>query len=171
VALLTVKGSPKGFIVSACWAAAQAKAMSSSSAVVASTTGRARAGLGPCGAALGYEQPVNLIARIDQDRNFQGVRNHFPQDFYPLGTEISRDVARRLMRTNAFPKSRDARKRVEMRFAHLRNECGSEVYPVSETNSTWPQPCKTSKPWHSEPLGRLPCYDLCQPREYQMGSR
>ena len=41
VALLTVKGSPKGIIASACWAAAEAKAMSSSSAVVASTIGRA----------------------------------------------------------------------------------------------------------------------------------
>jgi Transposase DDE domain len=33
--------------------------------------------------------------------------------------ENARDVARRLMRTRAFLKSRDERKRVEMRFAHL----------------------------------------------------
>ena len=34
--------------------------------------------------------------------------------------EYARDVARRLMRTKAFVKSRDERKRVEMRFAHLK---------------------------------------------------
>jgi transposase len=34
--------------------------------------------------------------------------------------EHARDVARRLMRTKAFNKSRDERKRVEMRFAHLK---------------------------------------------------
>ena len=34
--------------------------------------------------------------------------------------EYARDVARRLMRTKAFIKSRDERKRVEMRFAHLK---------------------------------------------------
>src|SRR3954454_24296255 len=34
--------------------------------------------------------------------------------------EDARDVARRLMRTRAFQKSRDERKRVEMRFAHLK---------------------------------------------------
>ena len=35
--------------------------------------------------------------------------------------EYARDVTRRLMRTKAFLKSRDQRKRVEMRFAHLKN--------------------------------------------------
>src|ERR1700722_11547251 len=34
--------------------------------------------------------------------------------------EYARDVARRLMRTKAFLMSRDQRKRVEMRFAHLK---------------------------------------------------
>jgi hypothetical protein len=34
--------------------------------------------------------------------------------------EDARDVARRKMKTKAFPKSRDLRKRVEMRFAHLK---------------------------------------------------
>ena len=34
--------------------------------------------------------------------------------------EHARDVTRRLMRTPAFNKSRDERKRVEMRFAHLK---------------------------------------------------
>jgi len=32
-------------------------------------------------------------------------------------------VTRRLMRTKAFLKSRDQRKRVEMRFAHLKIHC------------------------------------------------
>jgi len=40
--------------------------------------------------------------------------------------EHARDVARRLMRTKAFPKSRDERKRVEMRFAHLKVHRGFE---------------------------------------------
>ena len=39
-----------------------------------------------------------------------------PRDIH----ENARDVARRLMRTKAFLKSRDERKRVEMRFAHLK---------------------------------------------------
>jgi Transposase DDE domain len=39
---------------------------------------------------------------------------------------ICRDVARRLMRTKAFVKSRDERKRVEMRFAHLKVHHGFE---------------------------------------------
>jgi transposase len=40
--------------------------------------------------------------------------------------EYARDVARRLMRTKAFLKSRDERKRVEMRFAHLKTHHGFE---------------------------------------------
>jgi transposase len=40
--------------------------------------------------------------------------------------EYARDVARRLMRTKAFVKSRDERKRVEMRFAHLKVHHGFE---------------------------------------------
>jgi Transposase DDE domain len=39
-----------------------------------------------------------------------------PRDIH----EHARDVTRRLMRTKAFIKSRDERKRVEMRFAHLK---------------------------------------------------
>jgi hypothetical protein len=39
-----------------------------------------------------------------------------PRDIH----EHARNVARRLMRTRAFLKSRDERKRVEMRFAHLK---------------------------------------------------
>src|SRR5271154_2146711 len=40
--------------------------------------------------------------------------------------EYARDVARRLLRTKAFIKSRDERKRVEMRFAHLKIHHGFE---------------------------------------------
>ena len=40
--------------------------------------------------------------------------------------ENARDAARRLMRTKAFLKSRDERKRVEMRFAHLKIQHGFE---------------------------------------------
>jgi transposase len=45
-----------------------------------------------------------------------------PRDLH----EHARDVARRLMRTKAFLKSRDERKRVEMRFAHLKTHHGFE---------------------------------------------
>ena len=40
--------------------------------------------------------------------------------------EYARDLTRRLMRTKAFIKSRDERKRVEMRFAHLKIHHGFE---------------------------------------------
>ena len=45
-----------------------------------------------------------------------------PRDLH----EDARDVARRLMGTPAFIKSRDERKRVEMRFAHLKTHHGFE---------------------------------------------
>ena len=45
-----------------------------------------------------------------------------PRDLH----EDARDLARRLMRTKAFLKSRDERKRVEMRFAHLKIHHGFE---------------------------------------------
>ena len=47
---------------------------------------------------------------------------HVPRDLQ----ENARDVARRLMRTKAFLKSRDERKCVEMRFAHLKIYHGFE---------------------------------------------
>ena len=47
---------------------------------------------------------------------------HVPRDLQ----EDARDVARRLMHTKAFLKSRDERKRVEMRFAHLKIHHGFE---------------------------------------------
>jgi Transposase DDE domain len=40
--------------------------------------------------------------------------------------EDARDVTRRKMKTKAFLKSRDQRKRVEMRFAHLKTHHGFE---------------------------------------------
>src|SRR5262252_5529302 len=40
--------------------------------------------------------------------------------------EAARDVARRKMKTRAFLRSRDQRKRVEMRFAHLKTHHGFE---------------------------------------------
>ena len=46
----------------------------------------------------------------------------FPRDIH----EDARDVARRRMKTKAFLKSRDQRKRVEMRFAHLKTHHGFE---------------------------------------------
>ena len=45
-----------------------------------------------------------------------------PRDLH----EDARDVARRKMRTKAFARSRDERKRVEMRFAHLKTHHGFE---------------------------------------------
>ena len=45
-----------------------------------------------------------------------------PRDLH----EDARDVARRKMNTKAFLKSRDQRKRVEMRFAHLKTHHGFE---------------------------------------------
>ena len=40
--------------------------------------------------------------------------------------EAARDIARRKMQTKAFLKSRDQKKRVEMRFAHLKTHHGFE---------------------------------------------
>src|SRR6516162_328193 len=45
-----------------------------------------------------------------------------PRDLH----EGARDIARRKMKTKAFAKSRDQRKRVEMRFAHLKTHHGFE---------------------------------------------
>jgi hypothetical protein len=45
-----------------------------------------------------------------------------PRDLH----EHARDVARRLMRTKGFLKSCDERKRVEMRFGHLKTHHGFE---------------------------------------------
>src|SRR5215469_503705 len=50
------------------------------------------------------------------------IARHVPRDLQ----EDARDVARRLMGTKRFLKSRDERKRVEMRFAHLKTHHGFE---------------------------------------------
>ena len=47
-------------------------------------------------------------------------REKIPRDLH----EDARDVARRKMNTKAFLKSRDQRKKVEMRFAHLKTHHG-----------------------------------------------
>ena len=70
--------------------------------------------------------------------------------------EDARDATRRLMRSKAFLKSRDQRKRVEMRFAHLRihhgfDACGCEGFLVHATSSFSPPPCRTSRPGVSSP--------------------
>ena len=52
----------------------------------------------------------------------KGPSRQIPRDIH----EHARNVARRLMRTRAFLKSRDERKRVEMRFAHLKTHHGFE---------------------------------------------
>jgi transposase len=52
----------------------------------------------------------------------KGPSRQIPRDVH----EYARDLTRRLMRTKAFIKSRDDRKRVEMRFAHLKVHHGFE---------------------------------------------
>ena len=50
------------------------------------------------------------------------IARQVPRDIH----EDARDLARRLMGTKRFLKSRDERKRVEMRFAHLKTHHGFE---------------------------------------------
>ena len=64
--------------------------------------------------------------------------------------EEARDHARALMGTPEFEKSRDERKRVEMRFAHLKTHhrlsaCVCAASPARATSSIWRPPCRTSK--------------------------
>ena len=49
--------------------------------------------------------------------------------------EDARDIARRKMTTKAFLKSRDQRKRVEMRFAHLKTHHGFERLRLRELSA------------------------------------
>jgi transposase len=89
--------------------------------------------------------------------------------------EDARDMARRLMGSKAFIKSRDERKRVEMRFAHLKIQHGFERMRLRglsarATNSISLLSCRTSRPWRSEPSGhRLP-YIPRRLRNRQQGS-
>jgi hypothetical protein len=65
--------------------------------------------------------------------------------------ENAYDVARRKMSAKAFLKSRDQRKRVEMRFAHLKimasNSFGSAACRVAATSSISPPSCRSSSRW------------------------
>jgi adenine-specific DNA glycosylase len=60
-----------------------------------------------------------------------------PRDLH----EDARDIARRQMRTKAFARSKDERKRVEMRFTHLKtptmasSACGFGVFQARATSS------------------------------------
>jgi Transposase DDE domain len=66
----------------------------------------------------GYKCPKRQF--FDREKNFCRVSISLELQAY------ARDVARRLMRTKAFLKSREERKRVEMRFAHLKTHHGFE---------------------------------------------
>ena len=67
--------------------------------------------------------------------------------------EDARDHARALMGTPEFDKSRDERKKVEMRFAHLKTHHHFErmrparPLPARATSSISPPSCRTSRPW------------------------
>jgi hypothetical protein len=45
---------------------------------------------GRAGHIFGYYQPVDWVARIDQERNFRGARNQFPEDLNAFREEILR---------------------------------------------------------------------------------
>jgi hypothetical protein len=53
-----------------------------------------------------------------------------PRDLH----EDARDIARQKMKTKAFAKSRDERKRVEMRFAHLKTQSTRHADPPPNTS-------------------------------------
>jgi Transposase DDE domain len=77
-----------------------------------------------------------------------------PRDLH----EHAGDVARRLMRIKGFLKSRDERKRVEMRFAHLKTHHGFErmrLRGLSGARDEFPL-CRTSKRWRTMSGGRRP---------------
>ena len=68
-------------------------------------------------------------------------------------------MARRLMQTKAFLKSRDERKRVEMRFAHLKIHHGFERsglggFPAPATSSILPPSSRASRRSRFESSGR-----------------
>ena len=68
--------------------------------------------------------------------------------------EDARDLARRKMKTKAFLKSRDERKRVEMRFAHLKTDHGFERMRLrglsgARDGFTSPPSYRTSRRWRS----------------------
>ncbi len=75
--------------------------------------------------------------------------------------EYARDVTRRLMRTKAFLKSRDQRKRVEMRFAHLKIHHGFERMRLRGLSGARDEfllaaTVQNLKTWRFEPSGHHP---------------
>ncbi len=65
---------------------------------------------------------IAMLARSSRSAARTMPARRIPRDV----NEDARDVARRKMKTKAFAKSRDERKRVEMRFAHLKTHHGFE---------------------------------------------
>ena len=62
------------------------------------------------------ESTKTMLIRTERCFGLKPKRREVSRDVH----EYARDVTRRLMRTKAFLKSRNQRKRVEMRFAHLK---------------------------------------------------
>ena len=87
-----------------------------------------------------------------------GPSRQIPRDVH----EYAREVTRRLMRTKAFIKSRDQRKRVEMRFARFENSPRLRAHAAARTFrrtrriSSSPPSCKISRPWRSESSSHHP---------------
>src|SRR6476620_6422046 len=71
--------------------------------------------VGPCSIAPVSSTAMSVYSRPSAARKI-------PREIH----EDARDVARRKMNTKAFLKSRDQRKKVEMRFAHLKTHHGFE---------------------------------------------
>ena len=95
----------------------------STSARMASSSERAE----PCTPTGGMryrrpQEPIAMRARCELKCCPRMSRAMIARDVH----EDARDVARRKMKTKAFLKSRDQRKRVEMRFAHLKTHHGFE---------------------------------------------
>src|ERR1700724_732061 len=69
-----------------------------------------------------HQSGTAIYARYERSAAPRPMRARSPRDLH----EDARDIARRKMKTKAFAKSRDERKRVEMRFAHLKTHHGFE---------------------------------------------
>src|ERR1700730_7451030 len=67
-----------------------------------------------------HQSGTAIYARYERSAAPRPMRARSPRDLH----EDARDIARRKMKTKAFAKSRDERKRVEMRFAHLKTHHG-----------------------------------------------
>ena len=84
-----------------------------------------------------------------------------PQRIVPRDVnEDARDRARALDGTPAFAESSNQRKKIEMRFAHLKTHHRFERMrqrgsPVHATSSISPPSCKISKRWQTTSGGRL----------------